>query len=95
MNNEIIFTVKDLIMSVLWITIIIFIVYLILILKELFMSVRMVRLKLKEKNEEIDHIINKAPSIVDSVEKITGIASKTVEGAYKGVSGIVKKYKKK
>ncbi|MDI9471900.1 MAG: hypothetical protein GX260_03530 [Tissierellia bacterium] len=94
MNTQIVFTLKDLLMSLLWIALIVFVVFLIVLLIEFIRTVKLARTMIAARKEEIDHIIQVAPGIVDSVDKITGIAAKGVDGAYQGAMSIVNKFKK-
>ncbi len=94
MNTQVVFSIKDLIYIALWIVLILFIVYLIILLKEFIISLRTVRKLIQERRAEIDEIIIKVPGIMDNVEKITGVTAKGMNSAYDGASKIAKKFKK-
>ncbi|HHX03830.1 MAG TPA: hypothetical protein GX733_06045 [Tissierellia bacterium] len=94
MDTQIVFTLKDLLLSLLWIALIVFVVFLIVLLIEFIRTVRLARTMLTDRREEIDRIISITPGIVASVDKITGIAAKGVDGAYQGAMSIVNKFKK-
>lgn len=94
MNTQIVFTLKDLLMSFLWIALIVFVVFLIVLLFEVISTIRIAKKMLKERQGDIDQIIQLAPGIVSSVNTITGVAAKGVDGAYQGAMSVVNKFKK-
>lgn len=93
MDQSITLTVKDLILFALGAAGTALLIYLILTLREVLLSVKQVRGLIEERRIEIDDILQKAPNIVDSVDQITGIAAKGVNGAYNGAMGLVSKIK--
>lgn len=93
MNTTIAFTIKDLIIIMACLAGIALLVYLILLLAEVRKSVKTVRLLVEERRVEIDDLLQKAPSIVSNVDKVTDIVAKGVDGAYQGAMGVVSKFK--
>lgn len=93
MNVEIAFTVKDLLLLGLGLALIALIIYLVLTLREVLLSLKEIRGLVTERRVEIDQILQKAPNIVGSVDRITDIAAKGVDGAYNGAMSIVSKMK--
>ena len=93
MNTTIAFTMKDLIIILACLAGIALIVYLILVLAEVRKSLKTVRTLVEERRVEIDDLLQRAPSIVQNVDKVTDIVAKGVDGAYQGAVGIVHKFK--
>ncbi|WP_459129222.1 hypothetical protein [Guggenheimella bovis] len=81
------FTLLDLLLAILIIAAIVLIITAIRILLQVLKV-------MKENRPQIDGILSSAPGIAQNVEKITGLVSKGVDGAYKGAMGVVEKFKK-
>lgn len=94
MNTQIVFSLKELFLAGLMIALIVFIAYLVLVLREVLLSVKLVRTLIAEKRENIDEILEITPSIMGNVDRISGIAAKGTESAYSGAMGLVDKFKK-
>lgn len=93
MNTTIAFTVKDLIIIMACLAAIALLVYLILLLAEVRKTLKTVRTLVEDRRIEIDDLLQRAPSIVQNVDKVTDIVAKGVDGAYQGAVGIVSKFK--
>lgn len=76
------------------IALIVLIAYIILVLREVLLSIKLVRSVISEKRDNIDEILEITPSIMGSVDRITNIAAKGTESAYSGAMGLVEKLKK-
>ena len=94
MNTQIVFSLKELLMAGLMIALIALVVYIILVLREVLLSVKLMRKVVEEKRDNIDKILEITPSIMGSVDHIAGIAAKGTESVYNGAMGIVDKFKK-
>lgn len=94
METQIVFSLKELFMAGLLIALIALVIYIILVLREVLLSVKTVRTLVEEKRENIDQILEITPSIMGSVDHITGIAAKSTDSLYHGAMGIVDKFKK-
>lgn len=94
MQTQIVFSLKELFLSGIMIAAIVLIAYLVLVLREVLLSVKLLRSLINEKRESIDQILEITPSIMGSVDRITNIAAKGTESAYSGAMSLVDKFKK-
>ncbi len=94
MNTQIVFSLKELFLAGVMIALIVLIAYLVLVLKEVLGSIKLIRSLIEEKRESIDEILDITPSIMGSIDRISGIAAKGTESAYSGAMGLVDKFKK-
>lgn len=93
MHAQLTVSIWDIILTLLSVAGIAVLIYLFLVLKEAYQTLREVKTLMKERRVEIDELLQKAPSIVGNVDKVTGIVAKGVDGAYNGALGIVNKFK--
>ena len=94
MQTQIVFSLKELLLAGVMIALIALIIYIILVLREVLLSVKLLRGVINEKRENIDQILEITPSIMGSVDRITNIAAKGTESAYSGAMSLVDKFKK-
>ncbi|HZK10196.1 MAG TPA: hypothetical protein VFD08_03910 [Clostridia bacterium] len=93
METQIVFSLKELLLASVLIALVVLIVYIILVLREVLLSVKLLRTVVDEKREHIDEILEITPSIMGNVDRISDIAAKGTESAYKGAVGLVEKIK--
>lgn len=71
MNNVIQFSLKDLGYFTLWVLIIIILYYIIMILKDVFLSVREIKKLLKENAESVDQVLKETPDLAKNINVIS------------------------
>lgn len=94
METQIVFSLKELLMAGLFIALIALVIYIILLLREVLLSVKLLRTVVNEKRENIDQILEITPSIMGKVDHIAGLAEKGTETVVHGAMGIVDRFKK-
>ncbi len=95
METQIIFTLKDLMYLSASIAFIVLVVYLVLLLKEVIVSVKTLRKIIDNRQEQIEQIITNTPPIMENVDKITGVIAKGAEGTANMVEKIKQKKENK
>ena len=71
MNGEIIFTLKDIGMFVLWVLLCGILVYIILLLKNLYSSVKVLKGIIKNNEESINKVLDESPGISKNINDIS------------------------
>ncbi|BEP27697.1 hypothetical protein [Helicovermis profundi] len=71
MNGEIIFTLKDIGMFVLWLLLCGILVYIILLLKNLYSSLKVVKGIIKNNEESINKVLDESPGISKNINDIS------------------------
>lgn len=78
MTNVISFTLKDIGIFVLWALVVVILYYLVLLLKDLFFSVKNIRKIIEENRENFDKILDEAPGISKNANNISKEVSDTM-----------------
>jgi uncharacterized protein YoxC len=94
MNTQIVLTLGDVGKFVIWGALVAILLYLVFILRRIYIAIKDLTTVVNENRENIDAILNAAPGITKSVEKISGSIADDI-AAFDGTVGNVAKIAEK
>lgn len=94
MNTQIVFTLSDVGKFLLWGSFLVILLYLIFILRRIYLAIKNLTVVVEENRENIDEILNTVPGITKNFEKISGDLAEDVSafnGTVSNIAGIAEK----
>lgn len=94
MNTQIVFTLADVGKFLLWGSFLVILLYLIFILRRIYLAIKNLTVVVEENRENIDEILNTFPGITKNFEKISGDLAEDVaafNGTVSNIAGIAEK----
>lgn len=88
MNSEIIFTLKDLGMFVIWGLLVAVLIYILLILVRFYRSFKEIMAIIDENRENINQVLDEAPGITKNVNQISGEVSHFMEAFHGTIDNV-------
>lgn len=94
MNTQIVFTLSDVGKFLLWGSFLVILLYLIFILRRIYLAIKNLTVVVEENRENIDEILNTVPGITKNFEKISGDLAEDISafnGTVSNIAGIAEK----